>query len=460
MPLKNADEPEFLRLLNGLCDKSLSGEDLHRLQDMLRDDQSAQNKYFAFIDLHLGLKHIADVEGSSAINRPAGGDNNMHLASSVGRRNYFVPILVTLTAVSAASLLAMFFLWRNDPLQEFVATADEAVKVTRVDGQASVRAVDGQVRSATIGMEVTAGEHLETAGVETLFSVSYNDGSEMLMIGDAALSLDSENVKRVTVDHGTISAYVAVQSARNPMSIRTPQVKVEVRGTQFMLSAAQQQTDLRVNEGSVELTSATDGRSVVVNEGKQVTASHRADLAVKDSVSVPDDWRVDFEEGLSANWQQGELLREGLPDGSSGAVKAVKQGSENFAIDGPMVWMDGLFVVHPDTHLKMRYKMKSPGWINIFFISRSDEGRASNTTLHLFNRTPVIAEANAWYEITIPLNKFHRKTKQGFQPVPPVDGEICFGMLWSAPDRGLVIDNVEVSRGGPGKVVRKRFEEE
>ena len=63
-------------------------------------------------------------------------------------------------------------------------------------------------------------------------------------------------------------------------------------------------------------------------------------------------------------------------------------------------------------------------------------------------------QSEQWYEATIPLAAFLRRSGEegGFEEEPLRSGELIVDMLWSSPgpDRGLLIDRIEVSRGGPG----------
>ena len=59
----------------------------------------------------------------------------------------------------------------------------------------------------------------------------------------------------------------------------------------------------------------------------------------------------------------------------------------------------------------------------------------------------------------MPLSEFQLQTAEGFEDIPPTDKELFFGMTFSAPapDRGLVIDEVSVDRGGSGEFVYERL---
>ncbi len=278
------------------------------------------------------------------------------------------------------------------------------------------------------------------------------------MAVESIVVINSQPGKHLTVKKGTISASVATQPSGMPMVIKTLQARVDVLGTEFVLSAADRHTDLKVAEGRVKLTRIADGESVVVDEGKRVIAGDSPQLSVQSAVPPPDLWNEDFESGLPDGWQCGRHVAVGLPPGSKGAVKAAGNG-DSYSIVTPHAWMDGLFVVHPDSHLNVIYKMDQPKWINIFFITRTDSPQDPTTFLHKFGSLPT-PKRHAWYTASIPLSRFQRWTGERFGDDPPGIGELAFAMSWTAPDldRGLVIDRVWVSRGGPGEVTVEEAE--
>jgi hypothetical protein len=53
---------ELLQHLNSLCNDQLTRDGLKGLQDLLLDDPIAQQQYFDYVDLHLGLKQLTSAE--------------------------------------------------------------------------------------------------------------------------------------------------------------------------------------------------------------------------------------------------------------------------------------------------------------------------------------------------------------------------------------------------------------
>ena len=110
--------------------------------------------------------------------------------------------------------------------------------------------------------------------------------------------------------------------------------------------------------------------------------------------------------------------------------------------------------VHEDSHLHFTYKMQKPGRVNIFVLTRTEDERPAFSSNYQFDKHQWWSpNAGEWRTVTIPLAKF-RRLSPGRAPIRRV---IPFQVLFSSPegDRGLVIDRMWVTRGGPGVVETK-----
>lgn len=180
-------------------------------------------------------------------------------------------------------------------------------------------------------------------------------------------------------------------------------------------------------------------------------------LAFRDpQAPPPDTWEIDFEDGLPKGFCHGECVRVQLPGGSQGAVRAVpvdcgKDGTFFQIHTGKSP--QGLFAVHADSHFHFTFKMENPNWINVFLIGFNADG--SHSSNYLFNDLQY--RPGVWRTVSIPLSHFKRLKADGRQPwrddVPGL-------VLFSSPgaDRGLVIDRMWVTRGGPGFVRYEHIE--
>ncbi|MBK7580416.1 MAG: FecR domain-containing protein [Myxococcales bacterium] len=131
----------------------------------------------------------------------------------------------------------------------------------------SVCAPDGKsCATATDQGAVPAGSVLVT-DAHTRARVALGDGTELSLDRGTRLSLGSEQGRRAKLESGTVVldvAHIEGKTAR----IDLPKGHVEVLGTKFSLTAADDSASVNVSRGSVKLADA-EGREVTVRAGEQ-----------------------------------------------------------------------------------------------------------------------------------------------------------------------------------------------
>lgn len=455
--MSNSDHTaQLLQLLDALCNDTLTDEQRSRLQRLLRNDSAAQRTYLEYVDLHLGLKHLlaAQSGGASPIERP---NVTTPVSRATRNRSRATAALAAGLLVAAAAVLVALFV---PPPHIFTPseprTTESVPQITRLEGGVQVYSVDGMGRDATIGMTLGEGERIETAGPGVAV-LSYEDGTRLTLVNDCSVTRPAAQRKSVMLHHGILSAEVAQQPSGQPMLLATPGARVEVLGTRFAVAATTDRTELNVAEGRVRLTRVSDGQTVEVAQGQGVVTNGEVRLTVRDSDAARDTWGADFEAGVPKGWT-GAHVRAGLPADSRGAIRAIAPHENEpnvFVISTREQWVSGLFEIHADSHLHITMKMEHPDWLNVFFSSRDSDATLPKWTLHNFNEVPFWPpKPGRWQTVTIPLSKFRSKRDGVFHDVPPAAGDVAYELAITStgPERGLVVDRIWVTRGGPGKV--------
>lgn len=439
-------------LVRVLLDEEIGEAKLCELSELLRDDPAAMRRYLAYMSLDAELAWECGRAELSPVEKRATGARE----GSVRRRRSWLARGAVGAAAAAVAVVAIFILLPGQ--QQLPIAADSMLILKHLSGEVRVSGGDGQPVNLALGTRISAGATATTLGPTSFATFAYDDGTRILVAGDSQATFSGQNQKSIETLRGTISAAVAPQPAGQPLLVTTQQARLEVLGTEFLLAASADETDLQAKEGSVKLTRVADGESVVVAQGKRVEADvFLSDLVVRDAQPPPSTWGEDFEAGLPHTWMAGKFISAGLPDRSRGGVQAqLDKETQIYGVTSPHPWSKGLFVIHADTHLHMTYQMERPDWVNLFFITRTDDAGLPTTFLHKFSGLPAArADAGRWRTATIPLSDFQRKSERGFEDVPPRVGELVFGISCSAPkpNRGLVIDRIWVTQGGSGKVV-------
>ena len=300
---------------------------------------------------------------------PVSGSSSSGLPRVLLRRGLWPAI----AAMSAAVAILVAVLNLRQPDRDKPPTgAGGIANLEDAVGDVRVVTAEGQTLSIEQSGAIESGDTIRTRGAQSAVIVVYADGTRLTLVGDTDVTCADTGHKSVVVHQGTLAAAVKPQPKGSPMLLATPAAQVQVVGTQFVVEALRNQTDLSVTEGSVRLIRVSDGKTVDVPSGKRLLAANRSELAIEDIPQPPDTWDLDFEDGLPANFGGGLFVQD-APPGSKGSVAAVLtdlgQWGDVYEIKSQARWYSGLFAVHDDSHFHFTYKMKHPKWVNVFIIA-------------------------------------------------------------------------------------------
>jgi ferric-dicitrate binding protein FerR (iron transport regulator) len=444
--MNSADDDIFMTLVLKYLDgdgETLNGDEREELNRMLRTD-AARRRQLAVFCTHAWLLRETYLPE--------------HVAPAPKRRKPRRRLAVATIVVVLAACVGLAVLnsrRRGDVLLQTIE-GPVIASLGAVSGSAWIAAPGGEARDAQTGGEIRSGDDVRLDGQGATAELNYPDGTRLLLLGRTSVTLQNDPAKSVALHAGTLSAVVTPQPAGNPMTLTTPAARLRVVGTEFSVSADDARTDLRVREGRVTMTRNVDGNSVEVSGGKSAVAQAQIPLVARDISSPADTWELNAEDGLPAGMTRGRWTGQGLPRGSRGGVAAVQARPGNdglyFEIGTTESWQDGLFAVHPDSHFHCTFKMARPGWLNFFVICRRFETSGPHSINYLFDELEFRRlQPNQWRTVTIPFSRFKRLANV---PGEPFANQVPYMILLSAqePDRGLVIDRMWVTRGGPGKV--------
>lgn len=380
-------------------------------------------------------------------------------AAPLRSRFFTTRVLTGAVTVLAVVVSAAVLLRHREPP---VTRSYRIAQLEQINGEVFVTTAGADARTISASTDIASGDTIRTHGAPSSALLRHADGTRLLLAGNSSLTVSDFGQKSVVFHAGTMFATVAPQPAGRPMLITTPKDTLQIVGTRFSLDATEHRTDLCVSEGRVKITRLRDGESVEVPAGQRVVSDSASELALEKIPAAPDTWNVDFESGLPDGWESGALVADDLPNGSRLAVKAVRvdEGAdESYAIVSQPNWLRGVFSVHPDSSMQITFKMETPSWINVFIITHTrDSAEPHFANNFQYNEIPFgRLQPGRWYSITIPLAEFKRLpgyTDEPLQDLLPF--QIVFN--FPAPDRGLVIDEIRIARGGPETVELKRID--
>jgi ferric-dicitrate binding protein FerR (iron transport regulator) len=457
----NSDRPdqkddEFLALTAGWCNGTLGADEMARLEGLLLESPDRRALFREYLGLDSALREHGD-SVAAGWGRAAGTGVEARPASHprpAGR-----PVTWTL-GIGLATAIAVLTL----VLSRGVADSGVIGRLEQTAGDVRVLGANGGVRtiaSSSAPAPLREGDTVRTRGTQSSTAVVYPDGTRLTLVGDTSLTCGDGPSHSVVMHEGTLAASVQPQSGRQPMLLATPTAQLEVLGTRFLIEALANRTDLSVSEGRVRVVRVRDGQTIEVPDGSYAVVSEHERMVARDLPGLTADWEANFEEGLPSGWETGELVTDGLPTGSHGGVRTIREEIESLDIDHHWVlrsedaWLQGLFATRKSSHLHLTYKMEHPDWINVFLHTRTADPRDPQFSANYqFNRLPH-TPAGRWHTVTIPLTEFDRLAGGN----PALEELVPFKLMINADaDRGLVVDRIWVTSDGPGKVEVKELE--
>jgi ferric-dicitrate binding protein FerR (iron transport regulator) len=359
-------------------------------------------------------------------------------------------------AAVTATIAILVALLLNRTLLEEPATL--LATLQDVGGTVRIHRNNSNILIAEPGNELLPADRVETADGQSWATALYVDGTRLALAGDSSLEFrrDPAGQKQLVVRSGSVAAFVTPQQPDLPLLITTASARLEVLGTEFLLDARSDATELSVTKGRVLLTRLADGASVEVQDGQHAVADASRDpLAANTAARAGDTYSEDFERGLSPDWTRGQPTGNDLPPGSRGGVRALESRQRDgvyYHIGTPKAWSQGLFTIHPDSHLHFTYRLSKPDWFQIFLSTRSQHLDSPSTATYRFKdeRCWWPMTPGTWRTATVPLTAFGRVSDWSEQP--PLSGELPFEILFTSKDNNLslIIDRIWVTRGGPG----------
>jgi FecR-like protein len=258
---------------------------------------------------------------------------------------------------------------RETPLTEV-----PAARIDRVEGDVAV-AGKGKRLPAVAGMDLRAGDGLETVGPRSFVVLSFPDKTRVEVTGDTIVrglaDTDASRGKRLVVERGAVKAEVSRQPEGRPMIFATPHAEARVLGTTLRILAdpdPKKGTRLEVEEGKVELKSSS-GKTVLVDGGHQAVAATGAALASKPLPREEILLAYDLEDGKKPSMvETGQVERgpgnriclAGIPDPTGGCRLLIGEGA------------NGMFTFAGDEVMSFDY------WV---------DPSASQVNFNLYNRT-------------------------------------------------------------------------
>lgn len=438
---------ELLQLVEACCNGTITDEQFARLEQRLRDSAQDRAFYRRYANLHSALQEYGDVSGQGWY---AASLDDLNKTSRIRWAMRIAIACAAVCLVVAAGLLVLrvSFVEKLPP----IIGRFESVK-----GTVTVATDGAGPRIATVGDHIRSADNIRLPEARSSATIVYSDGSRFTLRGKTAVTCTDNTLE---IHGGLVIADVFPPPNGRLIRVWTPRHKLSVGKAKFELWATDDNTTLTVTAGRVTVTRIGNAQSIDVAAGQRLLSRAGSPFTLENFKTVV--WSEDFERGLPPGWRLGRFVKSGLPRGSHGGVEAVTarvQEGVYHSIAGPERWEGGLFRFDPGLHVHVTLKMSRPGWINIFlFTKKNRPGKPEFAGNYLFNETPFLKmKPGRWYSLTVPMTEFRRlfPTAGG-----QFDGVIPYQIALSSKgeSQGLVVDELRIVRGGPGRVVLNEVE--
>ncbi|MGE3805802.1 MAG: FecR domain-containing protein [Gemmataceae bacterium] len=352
-------------------------------------------------------------------------------------------------AVAAAMFVAVvvsawFLGTSTSPSEPVVA------RVKWTEGTLRVAAADGSETDLPEGGAITWGQTLQTQG-DSQAQLELADGTQLQMFPWSSITFSVEGVgQQVRLLDGELTADVRREPSARPLLLATEEAEVRPARSRVSLSRNRRKTEIGVFGGESCVVTARDGHAVDVKPGQRAIAVPNKTLRPEPIVPAPDTFELSFGSKLPDRWRAGELITDNLPAGALAAVHSVplttRAGKVHYQIGTPNEWNRGLFTIHDDTLLHLRFRVDRPGFFHLLVGARGPDptdAAAVNLEAPGFWKQ---REPGQWYTVSLPLSRFRRVGKRLNEPPPPltaysviIDGQEV--------DRGLALERLWVTRG-------------
>ena len=287
---------------------------------------------------------------------------------------------------------------------------------------------------------------VESEGIPATFS--YPDGTSFSLTAGSELTVAHLNGKRLQLLRGALIADVSPQPNNEPLIVLTPTAEATVLGTSFGISAAEDETLLQVNSGSVRMRRLSDDKAVDVGVNEQVRAGKKNELPLltEPVTVIPDHWSANFEAEDSVTWI-GEPT-DGVLKGRFRSTYSRNSGVHSVHVHaGAYNKLQGLATLHADSAVQVRYRIRVRRNIGVFITTHLPPWKFSGNFEGYLIHENIPVDADGWRTATLPLASFYPRSSKAFRPRCNLSA--IYLTTW-AQEIGLEIAELKVVRTGAG----------
>ena len=346
---------ELDELLKGFVEGTLTAEQNLRLEELLRNDPEARQRYLDYTDVESMLSaHNVKMRQSAEPTRKPNQKKKKRVKKVKPAKSS-----KTIWAVAATLFLASgLFYYLN-----FLSQKAYAV-VAEVSGDMIINSESGPI-PITKGMEIHENILISSRDKKTSVKIMTFDGSEYLVTSKNFGMSNKNNVFGLNLKDGFLKADVRKKAFGDPVSISTPDANMKIIGTKLRVNLDKDSTTLVVDEGKVKFSSKS--KTLEVNTD-QLVQSSGGDIIVRNVQK----YRVKKLKIISAFYGEGDTWIE--------VTDELQKRSTNsrLILTGKFVELAGDPAYGKAKSLKVTYSIDGMEGATVFFEYLTDKIHPSN----------------------------------------------------------------------------------
>jgi ferric-dicitrate binding protein FerR (iron transport regulator) len=333
-----------------------------------------------------------------------------------------------------------WWLWDRDP----VATP----RLRNLQGTVVVQNAEGRV--VPPDHPVPPGGTVTTYGHSSSVVLAYPDGSAVTLTGDSAVRV-ADRDRRVMLRRGVVSVAIPPQPVgADQLALLTSQVTFAgLSGVLMTLGEGQRATEALVHQGTATASHPTGEPIAVVWEGESLTVWRDGDHKKRPIAPTPEEYAWDLAQPLAEGWPVG--LRGVDADGTPYArpeywPDPYYKNTEMYQIRSTKQWLHGFFQATPESVVRVKYRVDTPGKGQVCFCVRTPQTRSPDTGMLEWNGVYGEAGAGQWHWLNVEVaDMLDNKHAPKFSS-PWIGFLFIFNTY--TEDLGLKIAELRVSRPG------------
>lgn len=323
-------EEEFENYLMDYENGSISSSDLIRMREMMKEHEALRKVFVRQQMLHASCYKVK-LEDLNLVDL----DHKQKITP-------FPYAVVALAALVLISVFASFLVLKPGNFN----TAAIASNVSEHHKFTLIRKGEVVESSEFIENDIVKSHDKE-------LSISYLDDDTLILLkenSEVELKVE-QGAKRIYLRSGSLICDVDKQPVNKPMVIYTEHAKTTVLGTQFMLNAAQGETQLQVSEGAVNFEDKRSQKQVEAKAGYMATTTQDHDVKLE-PYHYDKDIKIKAFVLIDPISETPHLADSRLVDGMTIAAEQLKSDYLNILMRSDDQYVDGVMFTFEITNLK------------------------------------------------------------------------------------------------------------